>query len=399
MKETLQPLSERALERRLKRHFLKEEFSYFAVCAPGFEVYLLQELNQLPNLSNLERKHGGVEFSASLDAMYLTNLHLRTAHRVLLRIDDFLAQSYPMLFNKAKKVPWELYLGFNQEVHIEVSAKTSRLRHKENIANAVFDGMLTALTPLGLKPVRSETAPIQIFVRLFQDRCTVSINTSGEHLHKRGYKLLSSQAPLRETLAASILMACDWQTYDLIVDPMCGSGTFLLEAALMAEKRLAGRERTFVFEYFPSFQKSKWQRINQQTIKDAPLNTVQLVGSDIDAKVVKVAQENADRVKLNTIQFSQADATTFPYSTLKTSFANKALLIANLPYGKRLGSKTEVKRLHQNFLAQLLSECRGWDIALVTPHPEWFINNLGGVRQIKFKNGGLDVSLLMGRLF
>ena len=140
-------LSQRALERRLKRYFLKAEQRFLAVCAPGFEAYLEEEVRALPEVKEVAGIHGGVQFSGPLDTMYHANLQLRTAHRILLRIDDFLAQSYPVLFDRAKRVPWELYVGFTDTLSINVSAKRSRLRHHKNIAATLFDALLTSLEP------------------------------------------------------------------------------------------------------------------------------------------------------------------------------------------------------------------------------------------------------------
>ena len=194
--------------------------------------------------------------------MYHTNLNLRSAHRVLLRIDDFLAQSYPMLFNKTSKIPWELYLP--KQFSIQVSSKTSRLHQHKNIAKTLNDAIQAHLNPLGLKPVLKDDAALEIHVRFFQDRCTLSINTSGEHLHKRGYRQLTTEAPIRETLAASLLQTLDLSSFVFVVDPMCGSGTFPIEAALLSTNIAPGLQRTFAFEYLPGFQQSKWERFKRE---------------------------------------------------------------------------------------------------------------------------------------
>jgi putative N6-adenine-specific DNA methylase len=246
-------LTERGLERRLKRHLLKENQTYFAVCAPGFEEVTKQNIEGLENITVLSAETGGITFQGNLNTMYHTNLQLRTAHRVLLRVDDFLAQSYPMLFNKVKKIPWELYLGFNKTCSIHVSAKESRLHQHKTIAKTIHDGISEYMQTLGLSPHLNVDAPTEIHVRLFQDRCTLSINTSGEHLHKRGYRQLVSEAPIRETLAASILQTVDVQSFEMILDPMCGSGTFLIEAVLMLKNIAPGLQRNFAFEHYAGF--------------------------------------------------------------------------------------------------------------------------------------------------
>ena len=387
-------LSQRALERRLKRHLLKAEKRFLAVCAPGFEPHLETEVRALPDVGEVASVRGGVEFSGPLETMYHANLRLRTAHRVLLRIDDFLAQTYPVLFDRAKRISWELYFGFAEEFSVNVSAKRSRLRHHKNIAATLHDAISTSLEPLGLRPKLEDEASIELFARMFQDRCTLSLNTSGEHLHKRGYRTDINEAPLRETLAASILKASKVEDYDLILDPMCGSGTFLVEAALMKRKLAPGLHRHFAFEHFPSFQRSKWGRFKSEA-RDAalPQSPARLIGCDVDEKVLDAARANAARAGVGEdIHFFRADARRLEYSSFRAP-GQRALLITNPPYGRRLGGEGEVKTLY-GALSERLQRAGGWHVSLITPEPEWV--HLPLTSTLDFRNGGLRVSLLQG---
>ena len=389
-------LSQRALERRLKRYLLKAEQRFLAVCAPGFEAYLEEEVRALPEVKEVAGIHGGVQFSGPLDAMYHANLQLRTAHRVLLRIDDFLAQSYPVLFDRAKRVPWELYVGFADALSINVSAKRSRLRHHKNIAATLFDALLTSLNPLGLQPVLEDEGGLELYARMFQDRCTLSLNTSGDHLYRRGYRTHIGEAPLRETLAASLLLASDALRYDLILDPMCGSGTFLIEAALMRRNLAPGLGRPFAFEQSPSFQASKWERFRLEAQRTAlPQSPARLVGCDIDEDALAAARANAERAGvLNDIHFFQADARTLDYRSLRGT-NQQTLLITNPPYGRRLGGEREVRALYTAF-SERLSQAPGWNFAILTPEPSW-LGALKVERSLHLRNGGLLVSLRQGQ--
>ena len=385
-------LSQRALERRLKRHLLKAEQRFLAVCAPRFEPYLEEEVRALPDVKEVETVRGGVLFSGPLETMYHANLHLRTAHRVLLRIGDFLAQAYPVLFDRARRISWELYLGFAETFDINVSAKRSRLRHHKNIAATLYDAISSSLGPLGLELKLEDGAGPQLYTRMFRDRCTLSLNTSGEHLHKRGYRTDINEAPLRETLAASILKASSVEDYDLILDPMCGTGTFLIETALMKRRVAPGLERSFAFEQFPSFQKSKWERFKSEA-RDAalPQSSARLIGCDIDEEALNAARANAARAGvLDDIHFFQADARTLDFSAFKTP-NQRALLVTNPPYGRRLGSKEEVKHLCRA-LSERLRQAEGWNVTLITSEPDWV--ELPLTSALEFRNGGLRVSLL-----
>ncbi len=350
----------------------------------------------MPDVKEVETVRGGALFSGPLETMYHANLHLRTAHRVLLRIDDFLAQTYPVLFDRAGRISWELYLGFAEALSINVSAKRSRLRHHKNIAATLYDAITTSLEPLGLQPALADGARPQLYARLFRDRCTLSVNTSGEHLHRRGYRTHVGEAPLRETLAASLLKASKAETYDLILDPMCGTGTFLVEAALMKRNLAPGLRRRFAFEHFPSFQGGKWERFKSEALNAAlPKSSARLIGCDLDQRALVAARANAERAGvLGDIDFFGADARTLDYNALKGAHG-RALLVTNPPYGRRLGSEQEVEQLYRA-LSERLRQAGGWHVAFVTPAPEWI--ELPLTSTLKFRNGGLLVSLLQGRV-
>ncbi len=355
----------------------------------------MNEVRALPDVNEVETLRGGVEFTGPFDTLYHANLRLRTAHRVLLRVDEFLAQSYPMLFNKVSKLPWERYIGFNDSYSVTVSAKRSRLRHQQKIADTLHAGLSEAVKPLGLHPELTPDAPINFHVRLFEDRCTLSLDTSGAHLHKRGYRQAGAKAPIRETLAAGLLMTLSEARYDLILDPMCGAGTFLIEGALLAKNIAPGVERAFAFEHFPSFQRSKWERFKREARASQKPTSLQLVGSDLFEGALRAALANAERAGVaGDITFLREDARALPYAEFE---GGRKLLLSNLPYGRRVGTRAEVKQLYQDFATQLRKACGGWDFAFVTPHPGWLAEaGLEYTGTFIFSNGGLSVSLVTG---
>ena len=354
----------------------------------------MNEVQTLPDVSEVETLRGGVAFTGPFDTLYHANLHLRTAHRVLLRVDEFLAQSYPMLFNKASKLPWERYLGFNENYSVTVSAKRSRLRHQQKIADTLHAGLLEAVEPLGLHPTLTEDATVTFYVRLFEDRCTLSLDTSGAHLHKRGYRQAGAKAPIRETLAAGLLMTLGF--YDFILDPMCGAGTLLIEGALLGKNIAPGTARAFAFEHFPSFQKGKWERFKREARASQKSASLRLIGGDLFEGALRAAEANAERAGVaDSITFLQGDARSLPYAEFAQR--ERKLLLSNLPYGRRVGAQAEVKQLYRDFAAQLRKDCVGWDFALVTSHPEWLEEaGLNCKGMTAFSNGGLNVSLVTG---
>ena len=393
--ELMSNLSQRGLERRLKRHFLKATHTFFVPCAPGFERVLETEINKLEHVVVESVERGGVTFNGPLDTVYHANLHLRTGHRVLLRIDEFLAQSYPALFDRVTRIPWELYLGFNQTYSLKVSAKTSRLRQHKNIAETVASGVEEVFKPLGLRATLQDDAPVEVHLRFYQDRCTLSLNTSGKHLHRRGYRTLTTEAPLRETLAAGLLLMSDSRSYDLVLDPMCGSGTFVIEAALLAQGRAPGLQRSFAFEHLSWFQPDKWARFKREAESEIMSAPVKLIGNDIDAASVEVAQANAARAGVeDTVTFTFQDAL-----TLNIPAGQRSLLVSNLPYGERLGTKKETRELTRAFSQHLTEHFVGWDYAFVTRDPDILASPRLTVEDtLTFHNGGLNVTCVWGRV-
>ena len=384
-------LSERGLERRIKRQLKATPQAFFCPCAPGFEATLTAELEALEGVTGLEPERGGVSFSAPLQTLYHANLNLRSAHRVLLRLDEFLAQSYPMLFDYARKVPWELYLGFAERYSLRVSAKESRLRHHKKLAETVQAALLHRLEPLGLSPSQNDNAELSFQLRLYQDRATLSLDTSGEHLHKRGYRELTGVAPLRETLAAGLVMQRDMNAFDTILDPLCGTGTLLIEAAQIMSARAPGLTRSFGFEHTAFYQNSLWQRLKREAQARIKMPDVRFLGIDKDPAALELARVNAARAGVaELIEFRQGDALALDYHELTS---DKSLILSNLPYGERLLNKREVSEL-LNSLASALKQANG-RFTFVTQNDAW-LSDFDLSESFSFSNGGLSVKAVSG---
>lgn len=370
----------------------KETHAFLAVGAPGFEAVLLREVETLPQVRGGRIVRGGVEFLGPLETIYHANLHLATAHRVLWRVANVLAQSSPMLYNKVTRLPWEHYLGFNDTLRVRVSARSSKLNHQKGVAETVLKAINSALGPLGLSVLEDKDAALELHVRLFKDRCTLSLDTSGEHMHRRGYRSHIGEAPLRETLAAALLKTVNFERYDIILDPMCGSGTFLLEAARLLSSFPPGLTRTFAFEALPVFQQSIWERLKREALAGVRPTKTPLLGYDRDVRTLEAATHNAEQAGVTEIvTFAEADARTLPYADFKHSH-DRALVICNPPYGKRLGAGS-TRRLYTEFSAALAA-APGLNFAILTPEPDWV--RLPVAERLEFQNGGLRVFLLRG---
>ncbi len=396
-------LSPRALERRLKRHLRREPQRFFAVGAPGFEAELEHEVRALEGATDLEVVRGGVAYTAELTSVYGATLQLRTAHRLYLRLrEGMLAQTRTMLFDHLRRLPWELHLGFEAAWSLGVRSRASRLLPGDDVAGTVEDAVRARMEPLGLAPARREEAPLRFQLRLDRDRASMSFDTSGRHLHRRGYRLAIGEAPLRETLAAAIALAADVRRADLVFDPFCGSGTLVIEAALALAGApvgaLAAGEAPFGFEAAPWHRASMWARLQREAIEAIEPVAARIVAHDIDAGVLEAARANAVRAGVGEVlAFEAGDAFALPLDAVAAG-AERPLLIANLPYGQRLGDRRAAADVAAALGAKLRLEGAGWRYAVVTADPEAFEGGLGEppARRVPFRNGGLDVALLIG---
>lgn len=387
-------LTPKALERRVKRYFDKTTQHYFAACAPGLEKMLSNDIALLPGASDLQTVDGGVEFSGLPSLIYQANLQLSTANRVLLRLYSFKASSYPELFNKTRTKRWEIFLGTEPHLSVNVTARSSRLHHTDHIAKTILDGINHYYQPFAHSFTQNVLAPLEIFVRIVDDRVTISLNTSGDLLHKRGNKLATVQAPLRSTLASALLRQLDLTRYPVILDPCCGSGTLLFESADILSKALPGRDRAFAFEHMPFFNSTFFSRLKTQP--PHPALTTVLSGSDLNPKAIQAAQLNQSRdSRWQAISFSQQDACRLP-----NTWGTTGLIVANLPYGKRVTQNAQERvDFYRQFGNNLTTNFRGWDVLLLSNQTQ--LVKCMGLRlkhSYTFDNGGIRVYAFRGTL-
>jgi putative N6-adenine-specific DNA methylase len=389
-------LSASGLRRRLKRHLLKVQQSFLATCAPGLEPFLEREIVALPGALACAPIKGGVEFAGPLDLVYHANVRLRSANRVLLRIADFHASSYPELYDKARRIAWERYVGFGERIAFDISAHRSRIRHAGRIEKALLEAIQRVMGRLGIAVESDTHAPLRIFARLARDHCTVSIDSSGELLHRRGYRQATAKAPIRETVAAALFEATEAVCFPVVADPFCGSGTFAVEAAMAARGVAPGMNRTFAFEQWPSFVAGKLERLRAALCtSQLPKSPLRIVASDINQGALRATRSNAERAGVSDdIEISHADALSFNHDG---RYGRNGLLIANLPYGRRIGEEAAVAELWRAFDRRLAESCRGWHAGTVLPRKgAGVFRNLKPVMYIPFVHGGIAVEFVYG---
>lgn len=370
--------------------------AFFAVSAPGLAPFMAQELARLGQAGQVEE--GGVAFGGELAELYRANLCLRTASRVLVRLGSFYAAAFSELRKKAARLPWGHYLSPGQPVALRVTCHRSRLYHSdavaERLAGAIGD-CLGRLPPVEKFDEDMEgRVPQLVVVRLAQDLCTISIDSSGALLHRRGYRLATAKAPLRETLAAGILLASGWDARSPLLDPFCGSGTIAIEAALLAAGQPPGAARRFAFMDWPDFQPAVWESMRARHIPAGARPAVILQASDRDAGAVRLAQANAERAGVGgCIDFSCRAVSAIEPPP------GPGWVVTNPPYGLRVGADRDLRNLYARLGDVLRLHCPGWQVAILGSD-----TNLLSQTRLKLDtslglvNGGVNVRLGCGRV-
>ena len=363
----------------------------FAAAAPGLESLVAEELRALGELQSVvvgETEPGGVSFRAGRAGLYAANLHLRIASRLLVRIGSFHASAFHELERHAARLPWREFVASGRPVAFRVTSRKSRLYHQDAIAQRLLAAAGGATTSEG-------DAAQEFIVRLFRDECTVSADASGELLHRRGYRLATAKAPLRETLAAAMLAGAGWDGSGPLVDPMCGSGTIPIEAALLARRVPPGMARRFAFMGWPGFDESAWEQLVQQARERMlPRAPVPILGSDRDAGAVAASAANAERAGVaGDIEWRRAAISAMAPPP------GRGWIITNPPYGVRVGERRELRDLYAQLGNVARRCCPGWEVAFLAAHPE--LERQTGLEQaVRFttENGGIRVRLVQGRV-
>jgi putative N6-adenine-specific DNA methylase len=388
------------LSKRIKRHVIGRRRTYFAAAAPSFEDLCYSELINLglpeENVSVVE---GGVEFKSKLQDCWLANLHLRSANRILLRIDSFKASSFSQLEKKTAGIPWELYLPPTVLPDVHVTTRHCRLHHTKAIAQRLIAGISAGEgsneeTRTGEK----ETSyGLTVYVRGVDDRFTVSIDSSGSHLHKRGLKTHHGEAPIRETVAAAALLLLGYSGKEPLIDPMCGAGTFSLEAAMMAKNIAPGWFREFAFMRWPSFSEKRWEYLKRQDEGRIINSQTQMIfASDQDSSACSRLEKCVRQNQLSDIiSVTQKNFFDFHPGELTDT---KGVVVINPPYGKRLGSLKESEAIFVEIGDRLNQMYKGWRMALIAPDKRLITRLPFKLEKMPFFHGGMKPALMFGTI-
>jgi putative N6-adenine-specific DNA methylase len=378
----------------------------FAVTAPGLEPLAAAELAALGIQGVAEP--GGVAFDGTPEQLYAANLRLRTASRVIVRAASFNARTFFELERHARKVPWERWVRPGAPVRLRVTSKKSKLYHEGAIAERLLGWIGERVGGIGAAAAEKhagdedETAggAGQLFiVRVLRDEVTVSADGSGALLHLRGYRQALAKAPLRETLAAAMLLGSGWTGDAPLVDPMCGSGTIPIEAALLARRIAPGlataglRPREFAFTSWPDYDPEAWNRVVDAARDEVrPTAGVPILGSDRDEGAIDAARANAERAGV----LADVELSVRPLSAVTPPEQGGGWLVANPPYGVRVGETDRLRNLYSALGRVARAKCPGWTLALLSAE-----RKLEGQVGLPFRdalstsNGGIPVRLVV----
>lgn len=327
----------------------------FAITLPGMEATLADEAREL-GFDVAGTEPGGVTVRGGWPEVWRANLELRGATRILVRLGSFMAFHLAQLDKRARKFPWADTLRPDVPVRVDVAtSRKSKIYH----AGAATERFAKALTESAGMTVAAD-APVILKIRIDDNRVTISVDTSGEPLHKRGHKEAVGKAPMRETLAALFLRQCGFDGGQTVYDPMCGSGTFVIEAAEIACGMQAGRTRNFTFEQLRSYEAAKVAGLRRMDRPRVP--SVRFHGSDRDAGAITMAAANANRAGI-------ADLTKFEVAqanTIQPPAGPPGLVIVNPPYGARIGDKKALYPVYGQLGKVLKDRFSGWQVGVIT---------------------------------
>lgn len=379
------------------------EYDLFAVTAHGLAALCAAELASMDITGVVDQ--GGVAWRGSARTLYRANLELRTASRVIARAGEFRARGFAELERRVSKLPWDDFLQPGAPVVLRVTCRKSKLYHEGAVAERVAR-VLDAVAGVSVQDTRSDDDDADgddppprgqlIIVRFLRDVCTISVDSSGPLLHQRGYRQAVAKAPLRETLAAALLLAAGWRGDTPLLDPLCGSGTIPIEAALLSRGIAPGiangdlAPRAFAFEAWPQFEADTWHDIVGAARAAVRGARALITGSDRDAGAIAAACANAARAGVgDDIAFRRAALSSVE------PVAGTGHVVTNPPYGVRVGERRELHSLYAALGRTVSERLPGWSVTLLAADDALAAaTGLRLVEQLATRNGGIPVRLL-----
>jgi putative N6-adenine-specific DNA methylase len=360
-------------------------YDLIATSTFGLESVVAEELKLL-GYADLAVENGKVSFKGDASAIAHCNIWLRTADRLLIRMADFIATDFGQLFDRTLEVPWEEFLPENGLMHVVGKSVRSTLFSVPDCQSIVKKAVVEAMKRRYHRGWFDEKGPVyKIEVGLLKDHATLTVDTTGAGLHKRGYRKEAGEAPIKETLAAALVLLSRWNASRTLADPFCGSGTIPVEAAMIGRNMAPGVNREFVAETWPQMPRSVWAEVRNEARRRASNTPISIHASDADSAMLNVAKKNAEGAGV-------ADCITFRQLAMEkfSSHEKFGCIICNPPYGERTGDEKQVEELYGS-LGQLYARMDGWSMFVLSAHPffERFFKRRAD-RKRKLYNGRLQ---------
>ncbi len=363
-------------------------FTIMARCAFGIESVVARELKGL-GIAETWNENGAVIFEGTAKDLARCNLHLRCADRVYIRMALFDAENFDDLFEGVRSLSWEEFLPEDAFIHVTGKAVKSKLMSVSDNQAMTKKAIIEAMK----RKYKRERFPesgsrYRIDVSVLKDEVTIALDTSGAGLHRRGYRPAYGGAPLRETLAAAIIHLSRWSPDRILADPLCGSGTIPIEAAMMARNIAPGLLRDFAAEAWPFIPGDVWQAAREEARESVRREPLAILASDHDTRVFRIARENASRAGVeDDILFQKKGLGEF------SSRKKYGCIISNPPYGERMGQPEEAAALYRE-MGQVFSSLDTWSFFFLTGHPD-FEKHFGrrAVKNRKLYNGKIKTYL------
>ncbi len=364
-----------------------EKLNLIATASFGIESVVADELREL-GYSDLKVDNGKVEFTGTIYDICKTNIWLRSADRVLLKVGEFEAKSFEELFEKTKALPWHKIIERNGKFPVaKISSVKSTLFSKSDSQAIVKKAVVESLKQKYRVDWFSEDgADFEIKVQILKDTVTISIDTSGEGLHKRGYRPILNKAPIKETMAAALIKLSKWKGGNrAFLDPTCGTGTFLIEAAMIAKNIAPGANRNFASEKWGIIPKDMWIDVRDEAFSMENDSTPIIIGSDIDKNTLSIAAKNIEAAGFSDIIKLEHK----PLSDISSEYEYGAIM-SNPPYGERISDETEVETLYKEMGKVFREKFPTWSYYIITSNEKFqklFGKNADKNR--KLYNGGI----------
>ncbi|ANQ81771.1 class I SAM-dependent RNA methyltransferase [Staphylococcus pseudintermedius] len=364
-------------------------YQLLAVCPMGLESIVAKEVQDLGYDTRVE--NGRIYFEGDASAIVKANLWLRTADRVKLIVGQFEAVTFDSLFEQTKNLPWEQFIPTDGQFPVQGRSLKSKLFSVPDVQaitkKAIVERLKNAHQVSGWLDESGAKYPVE--VAILKDKVLLTIDTSGSGLNKRGYRLAQGEAPIKETLAASLVKLANWTGDTPLIDPFCGSGTIAIEACLIAQNIAPGFNRSFISEQWDIIPKGLYDQKRAEADELADYDKeIEIYASDIDPEMVEIAQRNADEVGVgDIIRFEVKDV-----NTLTINHDGPIGLIGNPPYGERIGDRAEVEEMYRN-LGILMQNHPNLSLYIMTSNKEFeYLVNRKATKRRKLFNGYIETT-------